>query len=300
MQQWQALKARAADQGIALFGDIPIFVAHDSVDVWSNRALFKLDQQGQPQVVAGVPPDYFSAQGQRWGNPLYQWPQHAADGYHWWQQRISHSLTLFDAVRIDHFRGLLACWEIPASEATAINGQWVPSPGAELFQALQQSRGDLPLIAEDLGIITPDVTALRHQFKLPGMKILQFAFDSDGANPYLPHNHSRNSVVYSGTHDNNTTLGWFRQLGAEQQNRVRNYFAWPGEPMPWPIIKSALASPARWAILPLQDPLELGEKQRMNTPGTSENNWQWRFDWHQISDELTRYLHSLNRIYDRS
>lgn len=297
--QWFGLKRYANDKGIALFGDIPIFVAHDSVEVWSNRSLFKLDAMGQPTVIAGVPPDYFSAQGQRWGNPLYDWPRHAADGYLWWQQRINHSLALYDAVRIDHFRGFLACWEIPASETTAINGRWVTSPGESLFNALLQARHDLPLIAEDLGIITPDVIALRKQFKLPGMKILQFAFDSDGANPYLPHNHSRDAVVYSGTHDNNTTLGWFQSLNAEQKNRVLNYLAWPGEPMPWPIIKSALASPSRWAILPMQDLLTLGADHRMNTPGTTEGNWKWRFGWQQVNDNLTTYLNSLNRLYNR-
>lgn len=299
MTQWHRLRQHANGKGIALFGDMPIFVAHDSVDVWSNRGLFKLDDQGNTTVIAGVPPDYFSQQGQRWGNPLYDWEQHAADGYRWWQQRIHHGLSLYDAVRIDHFRGFLACWEIPASETTAVNGRWVPAPGDDLFNALLQARGELPLIAEDLGVITPDVIELRKKYKLPGMKILQFAFDSDGANPYLPHNHSRDSVVYSGTHDNNTTLGWFQAMNAEQKNHVLNYFAWPGEPMPWPIIKSALASPARWAILPLQDLLVLGAEHRMNVPGTTTGNWRWRFSWHQVGDSLPTYLHSLNRIYHR-
>lgn len=298
-RQWRALKQHANDRGIALFGDLPIFVAHDSVDVWRHRDLFKLDAQGQPCVVAGVPPDYFSAQGQRWGNPLYDWEHHIADGFSWWQARIRHSLSLYDAVRIDHFRGFVACWEIPAGETTAINGRWVTSPGAALLNALLQIRSDLPLVAEDLGIITPDVIALRKQFKLPGMKILQFAFDSDGTNPYLPHHHSRGAVVYTGTHDNDTTLGWFQALNAEQKNRVLNYLAWPGEAMPWPLIKSALASPARWALLPLQDLLALDSTHRMNTPGTTTGNWRWRFDWTQMDERLPSYLHSLNRLYNR-
>ncbi|HVL01291.1 MAG TPA: 4-alpha-glucanotransferase [Dongiaceae bacterium] len=299
MLQWQRLKQHANSKGIALFGDMPIFVAHDSVDVWSHRDLFKLDAAGHTTVIAGVPPDYFSAQGQRWGNPLYAWDRHAADDYQWWRERIGHSLTLYDAVRIDHFRGFMACWEIPASESTAINGTWVPAPGDALFASLQKAHPDLPLIAEDLGLITPDVIELRRKYKLPGMKILQFAFDSDGANPYLPHNHSLNSVVYSGTHDNNTTLGWFQALNDDIKRRILEYYAQPNEPMPWPIIKSTLASPGRWAILPLQDLLALGTEHRMNVPGTTADNWRWRFDWQQVDANLAPHLNNLNRLYYR-
>lgn len=300
MTQWLAIKAHANGKDITLFGDIPIFVAHDSVDVWSHRHLFKLDVEGQPQVVAGVPPDYFSATGQRWGNPLYDWPRHRSDGYQWWQQRINHALALYDAVRIDHFRGFIAGWEIPANEPTAINGRWVEAPGDDLFQHLLNARGHLPLIAEDLGIITDEVIALRKKYGLPGMKILQFAFDSDGANPYLPHNHTRDSVVYTGTHDNDTTLGWYAELPENIKLRIANYYAKPQEPMPWPLIRSALASPARWAIVPLQDVLTLDGENRMNTPGTTEGNWRWRFDWHQVKDDLSAQLSAMNQLYHRA
>ena len=298
-RQWQAIRAHAERCNILLFGDIPIFVAHDSADVWRHRALFKLDAQGQAQVVAGVPPDYFSATGQRWGNPLYDWPRHIDEHFHWWQARIDHALALYDAVRIDHFRGFAASWEIPAQELTAVNGSWVEAPGDALFQHLRQTRSHLPLIAEDLGIITPDVVALRKNFDLPGMKILQFAFDSDSANPYLPHHHTQDSVVYTGTHDNNTTVGWFTQLGAHIQERISQYYARPQEPMPWPLIRSALASPARWAIVPLQDLLALDGEHRMNTPGTTEGNWRWRFEWNQIDADLAEKLQQMNRLYDR-
>lgn len=300
MTQWQALKRYANERNILLFGDLPIFVSHDSVDVWRHRHLFKLDQDGHPHVVAGVPPDYFSATGQRWGNPLYDWPRHQAEGFSWWKSRINHALRLYDAVRIDHFRGFVASWEIPANEATAINGRWIEAPGDALFQHLLQDRQSLPLIAEDLGIITPEVVALRKKYGLPGMKILQFAFDSDGANPYLPHNHTRDSVVYTGTHDNNTTLGWYNSLNDDIRRRIACYYAQPQEPMPWPLIKSALASPAHWSIFPLQDVLALGAEHRMNTPGTTAGNWNWRFDWHQFRPDLAEQLRELNRLYNRA
>lgn len=298
-RQWQALRTRAHQHDITLFGDLPIFVAHDSADVWCHRHLFKLAQDGHPRVVAGVPPDYFSATGQRWGNPLYEWRHHQSDGFAWWRQRIKHALTLYDAIRIDHFRGFVASWEIPEQEMTAINGQWVDAPGDALFEQLQQHFGSLPLIAEDLGIITRDVIALRKKYGMPGMKILQFAFDSDGSNPYLPHNHTRDSVVYTGTHDNNTTLGWYNGLSEGIQQRIARYYANPEQPMPWPLIQSALASPARWAMVPLQDLLALDGAHRMNTPGTTEGNWQWRFDWSQVSATLAPQLRELNTLYQR-
>ncbi len=297
--QWHQLKAYANERGVRLFGDLPIFVSHDSADVWANQALYKLDPDGTPQVVAGVPPDYFSATGQRWGNPLYLWDGHRASGFKWWRDRLNHSLQLYDAVRIDHFRGFVASWEIPAEEPTAIQGQWVEAAGDELFRALLQERDDLPLIAEDLGIITEDVVALRRKYGLPGMKILQFAFDSDGFNPYLPHNHTADTVIYTGTHDNNTTLGWYRHLNDHVRNRVRDYYCAPTEPMPWPLIQSALASPARWAMVPLQDLLELGEEDRMNTPGTTEGNWGWRFQWSQFPEGLAGRMRYLNQLYNR-
>lgn len=298
-RQWQALREYAHRHGIFLFGDIPIFVSHDSADVWCHRELFKLDPCGQPLVVAGVPPDYFSATGQRWGNPLYDWHRRQQACFQWWQRRIGHACALFDAVRIDHFRGFVASWEIPAAETTAIHGRWVEAPGEALFQYLHQSFADLPLVAEDLGIITPEVTALRRRHGLPGMKILQFAFDSDSHNPYLPHHHTRNTVIYTGTHDNNTTLGWYATLSDDMRAHVAEYYGFPSLPMPWPLIGSALASPARWAILPLQDLLALGEEHRMNTPGTTEGNWRWRFQWSQIDSGLAARMAHLNRLYDR-
>ncbi len=298
-RQWQALKTTANRQNIVLFGDIPIFVAHDSVDVWCHRDLFKLEADGNTRVVAGVPPDYFSATGQRWGNPLYDWGRHRDDDFAWWQQRINHALRLYDAIRIDHFRGFVASWEIPASEATAINGRWVDAPGDALFEQLQKQFGKLPLIAEDLGIITDEVIALRQKYELPGMKILQFAFDSEGSNPYLPHNHTLDSVAYTGTHDNNTTLGWYNELPEGIQERIANYYARPQLAMPWPLIHSALASPARWAIIPLQDLLALDAMHRMNTPGTTDGNWQWRFELPALSRELALRLRELNTLYYR-
>lgn len=298
-RQWQALRDHAHQRDVLLFGDIPIFVSHDSADVWCHRDLFKLDENGQPSVVAGVPPDYFSATGQRWGNPLYDWHRHRQEDFQWWQRRIDHALNLFDVVRIDHFRGFVAGWEIPAGEATAVNGRWVEAPGEALFEHLHRARPQLPLVAEDLGIITADVTALRRHYGLPGMKILQFAFDSDGANPYLPHHHTRNSVVYTGTHDNNTTLGWHRSLSEDIQQRIAEYYAQPQESMPWPLIRSALASPARWAIVPLQDLLALDAGHRMNTPGTTTDNWRWRFEWSQFDGDLATRMAHMNRLYQR-
>jgi len=298
-RQWHDLRRYANERGILVFGDIPIFVSHDSADVWANPELYKLHPDGSPQVVAGVPPDYFSATGQRWGNPIYDWQAHQRDNFAWWKQRLDHNLDLYDAVRIDHFRGFAAYWEIPAEEPTAINGHWVPSPGEELFQALLAEHSELPLIAEDLGIITDDVVALRKKYGLPGMKILHFAFDNDGHNPYLPHNHTRDTVIYTGTHDNNTTVGWYNQLSDHVRQRVQEYLAHPAEAMPWPLIKSALASPASWAMLPFQDLLALDEQHRMNTPGTTEGNWQWRFQWPQVDAGLAPKMRALNELYAR-
>ncbi|MDX1693122.1 MAG: 4-alpha-glucanotransferase [Ketobacteraceae bacterium] len=298
--QWQQLKAYANSKGIAIIGDIPIFVSDNSSDVWSAQNEFKLDEHGFATVVAGVPPDYFSATGQRWGNPLYEWKTMKANGFRWWLQRMSHALEMYDIVRIDHFRGLAASWEIPAHESTAMNGKWVETPGRELLQTFADKLGQLPIIAEDLGIITEDVEALRDDFGLPGMKILQFAFDSDAQNPYLPHNHIENCVLYTGTHDNDTTLGWAKSMPPATRDRVNQYLAWPGEQMPWPLIKCALSSVARLAILPMQDVLILDSQHRMNTPGTTEGNWRWRFQWHQVSHDLSAYLTRLNELYLRA
>ncbi len=299
-RQWQALRTYANERGVALLGDVPIFVAHDSADVWTRREYFLLDEQGRATVVAGVPPDYFSATGQRWGNPLYDWQRLAGDGYRWWLTRLETQLALFDCVRIDHFRGFEAYWEIPAGEETAVNGRWVKGPGAEFFRALQQRWGErLPLVAEDLGLITAEVEQLRRQFRLPGMKILQFAFDGGADNPYLPHHHERNAVVYTGTHDNDTTLGWFQGLDEAQRERVYAYFGRPREDMPWMLIRQAMASVARWAIVPMQDVLALDGRHRMNVPGVAQGNWRWRFDWPQCPPGLEARLHQLVACYGR-
>ncbi len=298
-RQWRELRDYAGARDLKLFGDVPIFVAHDSADVWAQRDHFLLDPQGQPPVVAGVPPDYFSATGQRWGNPLYNWQRMQSDGFQWWLSRMGTQLELFDLLRIDHFRGFEACWEIPAEDSTAVNGRWVSAPGDALFRALHSRFDPLPLVAEDLGVITPAVTALRERYALPGMLILQFAFDGGDDNPYPPHRHARNSVVYTGTHDNDTTLSWFNGLTQEQQQRVRDYLGFPAEPMPWPMIRAALASVADVAMVPMQDVLALGTGQRMNVPGTAVGNWSWRFSWEQLEEGLAQRLRHLVLLYGR-
>jgi len=297
--QWQVLRQHAAGRGVHLFGDVPIFVAHDSADTWAQRRYFRLDDQGHAAVVAGVPPDYFSAEGQRWGNPLYDWQRLQADGFAWWLERLGTQLSLFDFVRIDHFRGLSACWAIPAEAATARDGAWEAVPGHALLEAVEAHFGRVPLVAEDLGIITEEVEQLRDRFALPGMKVLHFAFDSDAANPYLPHHHHQHCVVYTGTHDNDTTLGWYAGLTQETTQRLHTYLGHPGEPMPWPLIRAALASVAGVAVIPLQDLLELGSEHRMNVPGVAEGNWRWRFEWEWLPDPLAGQLRALNELYGR-
>jgi len=298
-RQWRMLREAARARGIQLFGDMPIFVAHDSADVWSHRHLFDLDHAGQPRTVAGVPPDYFSATGQRWGNPHYDWAPMEADGFEWWIERIAAQLELVDLIRIDHFRGFEAYWSIPADEPTAMNGEWVEAPGEALFKALKQRFGRLPLVAEDLGIITPEVEALRDGFDLPGMKILQFAFEGGPENPYLPHNHVENCVVYTGTHDNDTTLGWFQSCDEALQAHILDYLGQPEEPMPWPLVRSALASVAELAVVPLQDLLALDGSHRMNVPGTTEGNWAWRFSWDQFEEGLAQKVRGMLEEYGR-
>tara|TARA_R110002072_G_scaffold99983_3_gene219967 strand:- start:3133 stop:4623 length:1491 start_codon:yes stop_codon:yes gene_type:complete len=297
---WQSIKNYASHKHVAIFGDIPIFVSHDSADVWSNRPLFHLDETGKPITIAGVPPDYFSLDGQRWGNPHYRWDLMQKDNFAWWLKRLEHDLALYDMVRIDHFRGLEAFWEIPAGEPTAKNGKWVKAPGKELMRVFEERFKALPIVAEDLGVITPEVESLRDEFNLPGMKILQFAFDSDANNPYLPHNHLKRSVVYTGTHDNNTTLGWFKHLDDQTRDNCLTYLNFPKESMPWPLIQAALASVAQIAIIPMQDLLEADSEQRMNTPGTTEGNWKWRFQWDAMPNELTQHLQKLNILYGRN
>lgn len=298
-KQWQALRVEAQRLGIALFGDLPIFVAHDSADVWARQDLFLLDDDGRPLTVAGVPPDYFSETGQRWGNPHYDWARMQADNFSWWLGRVRSQLRYFDLIRIDHFRGFEAYWEIPAAAQTAIEGRWVKAPGEALLQAFFRAFPQLPLVAENLGVITVEVEALRQQFQLPGMLILQFAFDGSRDNPYVPHRHTPLAVVYTGTHDNDTTLGWYHQLDPEARNRVHDYLGQPHENMPRPLMRAALASVANLAILPMQDLLELDSAHRMNIPGTGEGNWRWQFDWAQIPDDLSGRLYHWLALYGR-
>lgn len=286
--QWLSLKKYANDKNIAMFGDIPIFVAYDSADVWTQPYLFKLDVDKNMTVVAGVPPDYFSATGQRWGNPHYNWDAMATDGFAWWVSRMTTQSELFDIVRIDHFRGLVAAWEIPASEETAVNGQWVSAPGDVLLSAIKQALPNINLVAEDLGIITAEVEALRKKYDLPGMKILQFAFSGEEDNPYLPHNIESNSVVYTGTHDNDTTVGWHSAMDDQQREHVQVHLR-VGKSQDHELnisdelIEMALESNADLAVIPMQDILALDANHRMNIPGTVTGNWHWRFNWQQLS-----------------
>ncbi|WP_277057664.1 4-alpha-glucanotransferase [Trichlorobacter lovleyi] len=298
-RQWQRVRSAAAERGIAIIGDLPIFVAHDSADVWCNQELFLLDTKGKSTVVAGVPPDYFSATGQLWGNPLYNWVAMEQQGYGWWIARFRQLFELFDQIRIDHFRGFEAAWHVPATAKTAARGSWVPGPGVVFFDAVKASLGNLSFIAEDLGVITPEVEALRDRYDLPGMKILQFAFDSDAANPYLPHNHRTNSVVYTGTHDNDTTRGWFNTLSPKIINRMYDYLGLPGTNPVQDLIRVALMSVAGTAIIPLQDLLELPTEARMNRPGVALGNWSWRYQSTQLKPGLADYYADLLRRYGR-
>ncbi len=283
-REWEELRNHAHSHGIRIIGDIPIFVAYDSADVWAHPELFELDEEGRPTVVAGVPPDYFSPTGQRWGNPLYRWPAHEEEDFRWWIARVRQALRLCDLLRIDHFRGFSAYWEIPAEEPTALHGRWVPAPGEKLFTRMRAELGELPILAEDLGVITPDVEELRDKFGFPGMRVLQFAFDGKPDNPHLPENfpaHGR-VVVYPGTHDNDTALGWFRSLGKEEREGVLSYLrkagiAVSGEAeIPWALITLAFLSRAKLAVIPVPDLLGLGSEARMNYPSRPEGNWTWR------------------------
>jgi 4-alpha-glucanotransferase len=282
-----------------MFGDMPIFVAHDSAEVWAHRELFELDADGQPTVVAGVPPDYFSATGQRWGNPLYRWDRLIADDFAFWIARLKTQLVLFDLIRVDHFRGFEAYWEIPAENEHAIDGRWVKAPGEALFERLHEIYDPLPLVAEDLGLITPEVAQMRRQFGLPGMKILQFAFSGGADNPYLPFRHEANSVTYTGTHDNDTTLGWYLGLEDDERQHVDDYLGRSREAMPWPMTRCALASRSRLAVVPMQDLLALDGEHRMNLPGTIEGNWKWRFQWQQVDEDLAQRLYRRVEMYGR-
>jgi 4-alpha-glucanotransferase len=273
--QWARLRGAASQRRIRILGDLPIYVAHDSADVWAHQALFDLDEAGEPRNVAGVPPDYFSATGQRWGNPLYRWDVMAEDGYAWWIDRLRASLELADLVRIDHFRAFASYWRVPASEATALVGEWVAGPGVAFFTALKSGLGGLPIIAEDLGTATPDVEELRERTGLAGMKVLQFAFDEDDS-VHLPHHHTPRSVVYTGTHDNDTTVGWFRHLGTEAKARLTDYLGRDAEGPNWLLIRAAFTSASDLAVVPMQDVLGLGSAARVNVPGRAAGNWGWR------------------------
>lgn len=298
-KQFESVRSYAHSKGLLLFGDMPIFVAYDSADVWAERRNFLLDETGRPTVVAGVPPDYFSATGQKWGNPLYNWDVMAKDKFSWWVERMRTQLEMFDVVRIDHFRGFEAYWEVPADAPDAMTGRWIKAPGDALFAAMRDALGSLPVVAEDLGIITDEVTALRRNHGFPGMKILQFAFDGDNNNHYLPHNHEVDSVIYTGTHDNDTTLGWYNTTSEQNRQLMREYCGQPSEPMPWPMVRWALASVANLAVIPMQDLLQLGQEHRMNIPGTDGRNWGWRYRWDQVPTDLANRVRRMNWICNR-
>ena len=299
-EQWRAMRQYCRQRGIRIMGDVAIFVNYDCADVWRNPDLFFLDDELQPTVVAGVPPDAFSDTGQRWGNPLYRWDVCKARGYDWWIQRMKCSLETCDIVRLDHFRGFESYWEIPAGEPTAVHGRWVPGPCDDLFQALGASLGDLPFIAEDLGLITKEVNALRERLEMPGMKVLQFGFGDEGSHIYLPQNFGPNCVVYTGTHDNDTTAGWWETSATKEEKRqAATYFGNPDDGMHWAFIRAAFASVARLAIVPLQDVLGLGNGARMNTPSLTTGNWGWRFAADTLTDSLAKKLAALSSVSDR-
>lgn len=298
-RQWHALKDYANARGVQIVGDIPIFIAYQSAEVWANQHLFELGEDRRPLVVAGVPPDYFSETGQRWGNPLYRWDVHEREGYAWWIERMRRTVALVDIVRIDHFRGFADYWAIPADEATAVNGSWRPGPGAKLFHAIRAALGGLPIIAEDLGIITPEVTALREQFGLPGMRILQFAFGGAADNAFLPHNYQPNTVVYGGTHDNDTAIGWFAAATAHERAFVCGYLGVDGSEINWDLIRAASQSVADLAIHTFQDVLGLDGAHRMNLPGKPEGYWEWRFDWEQVEPRHAARLYEVSAVHGR-
>lgn len=298
-RQWSELRRYANEHDVRIIGDIPIFVALDSADVWANQRLFFLDESGKPTCVAGVPPDYFSRTGQRWGNPLYRWDIMREDGYRWWIERFRSTLSLVDVVRIDHFRGFQAYWEIPAKNETAEHGRWVEGPGEDFFLAVERALGELPVIAENLGIITPEVEQLRLSIGYPGMKVLHFAFDDGPANPYLPHNYERRCVAYTGTHDNDTTVGWFSTRSPEGQEKVRRYLGGIDD-VAWDLIRLLYQSVAEMAIVPLQDVLGLGTETRMNMPGQASGNWGWRVLPEQLTPAHSHRLRDFVELYGRA
>ncbi|MGM0431100.1 MAG: 4-alpha-glucanotransferase [Spirochaetota bacterium] len=304
--QWQALRNYVNNLGIEIIGDIPIFVAADSADVWAHLQLFKTDHAGSFSAISGVPPDFFSSTGQLWGTPVYDWEENRKEHFAWWLQRIDAALLLSDIIRIDHFRGFAACWEVPAGEKTAERGQWVPAPGEELFSAIRQHRGELPIIAEDLGVVTPDVEKLRDSHNLPGMKVLQFAFDwvepgkLDPTNAFLPHNYGHNCVAYTGTHDNDTTAGWYTKLPEGERDLVRRYLARGDEDIVWSMMRLLMRSAARYTVFPMQDLLELGGDCRMNKPATvGEENWTWRLLPGAADEQLAARFREMVELYGR-
>ncbi|MCF7792516.1 MAG: 4-alpha-glucanotransferase [Candidatus Cloacimonetes bacterium] len=298
-QQWSRLHDYARQNGIEIFGDIPIFVALDSADAWSNRHLFLFDENGNPTFVAGVPPDYFSVTGQLWGNPLYNWQKMQENDFAWWKQRFGHSLKMFDLIRVDHFRGFAGYWAVPFGEETAIKGSWQPALGEELFSVLNSTYGSMPIVAEDLGVITDDVIALKEKFGFPGMKILQFAFGGGDDNPYLPQNYEENCAAYTGTHDNDTTLGWFQKLSEEQKKQVCDYLSCRENEICKAMIEAIWQSKANIAVAPMQDWLELGNEARMNTPGKAAGNWQWRIKEEQFDEKLIESMRELTVEFER-
>jgi 4-alpha-glucanotransferase len=299
-RQWSALHQHAREKGIIIIGDIPIFVAHDSADVWANTDLFYMDKEGQPTVVAGVPPDYYSPTGQLWGNPLYRWNRHAKTGYAWWLDRFRSVLAMVDIVRLDHFRGFAGYWKVPAGSPTAENGRWTPGPGKKFLQVVKDQLGELPIIAEDLGVITKDVTEMRDAFDLPGMKIFQFAFWTDPSDLFMPHNYPVNCVAYTGTHDNDTLLGWYRTAPENEQDFCQRYLENKGESdLNHKVLRRLWGTAAMFTLTPMQDLLELGAEARMNFPGKPSGNWGWRMDASAMSDELRQRLKELNYLFYR-
>ncbi|MGQ0646426.1 MAG: 4-alpha-glucanotransferase [Gemmatimonadaceae bacterium] len=310
--QWGRLRERCRAAGIHLMGDVPIFVAHDSADVWAHPDLFRLTAAGRPEFIAGVPPDYFSATGQCWGNPLYRWDVLERRGYGWWVARFRQAFAMVDWVRVDHFRGFEAFWEIPGTDTTAVNGRWVKAPGKKLFEAVRRALGDLPIVAENLGLITPEVETLREELGFPGMAIMQFAFGGDPQAPgFRPHNYTRDLVAYTGTHDNDTTVGWWTSTGASDSTRTpevvaaekevaRRYLDIDGREVHWAMIRTLLGSVADVAVIPLQDVLGLGSEARMNLPARAAGNWGWRYERGDLTDSLARRLHGLTQVFGRS
>jgi 4-alpha-glucanotransferase len=304
--QWQSLRKYCNDRGVALVGDIPIFIAHDSADVWARRELFDLDRTGLPRTISGYPPDAFNVEGQRWGHPHYDWAEHSRERYAWWIARFARTFDLFDAVRIDHFLGFNRLWCIPCKSPTAVNGKWIEGPGVHIFNALRDALGNMPIIAEDLGLLTRDAEILRDRFKFPGMRIMQFGF---GSSYHLPHSYPRRCVAYTGTHDNDTIVGWFDKLrrGARKKNsspaaelaRTLSYLNSDGRDIHWAFIRALMQSPADTVIFPVQDILGLGTGARMNIPGTAEGNWHWRLSPGKLTDKLAAKLKQLVDTYDR-